>query len=255
MNQLATQQKYHPLTGIDLRIRLAADEKLFSELTGQDQRKIIAWVVTMIGIPLPDEMTLMIIFDQLQKHFPKITGEAFKIAFEFNQTQEKPIVSFHLFSWAFVCDVIKQYKQQQDLLIVKHRFEQEPQITAEEIKAKNKAAAEKMIAEVENDYQLWLKDRTFKINHAAIKWHFVRKAGLDILDQKEKEECLEKGRQMLIAESLNQRHDDIKNKSLREMINRISKGVPTSDDMDKVKHYAREYAMYKLFEKRATKNI
>lgn len=249
-NQLATQTKYPQLTGNDLRIRLAAEQPLYSSLTIQQQKTIMAWVVTMIGIPLPDEMSVRIILDQLEKHFPKLTGDDFKLAFEYNQLQDKPILSYQLFSWAFVCDVIKQYKQHQDWLIVHNRDEEQKQMTQEEIKAANKEALDKMVEWIEQDYINWCADNSYKIKHAAIKFNFVKKAGLNILDREEMMDCLEQGKLLMITAAKEEAKTDYHNKELRQLIRRFADGSLLETDMDKIKHYAREVSMYKLFEKR-----
>ena len=139
MKQIGEQTKRFNLQGIDLEIRIANEAPKFSELSRTEQGQQMLWVGILVGIPMPELLSLNIILEQIAKYHPNLTTAEWKLAFEYNLSLAEQKVAYQLFSWNFVNDVLKQFKAYQGKLITSHK-EKPKEMTEEEIKKLNEEA-------------------------------------------------------------------------------------------------------------------
>lgn len=250
MNEIAITPKFK-LTGIDLSIRESVYQPMMVVQTKEDKNRLIAMACALSGCPLPDDLNRMIIYSQLDLYFDKITVNDFRLAFEFNLLQEKPIQHFQNCSWAWICEVLKHFKKYQSKLIVLNP-EPKHELSLIEIEAKNKEAEIYFLDQIETDFQEWILDQNYQVVFAALKYEILQKTGKCNLTGDEKKKIHLEAENSLMKKQLETSESSYQRNTAKNLIERYVNNEMTANDKMRVKQHARELALYTNFKKRLT---
>ena len=223
---LAVIPKFN-LAGIDLSIREAVYSPAMHEAIRDDKNRMLAMACAMSGCPLPDDVNRAIIYTQLDLYFSTITQADFRLAFEFNLLQEKPIQHFQQCSWAWVVGVLKAYRAHQNKLVINNP-EPKKELTESELKALNDKAEDDFLNQIESDYQEWLLNSNFEAALPSVKFDILRKHGKNLLSADEMKEIYQDAERLLAQKAsgeFEQTENVYKRKSLRNLIERFVTGT------------------------------